>query len=400
MNQGYRIYCRFCQAIFRMAHPFLPYREPRILRGVKEIPSVLREKEIGCVLIVTGPNLHRLGRVDRLKETLRENGIDFAVYDQTESNPTVGNVEDACATYREHGCQGLIGFGGGSPMDCAKAVGAKLVRPNKPIAKMRGVLKIRKRIPFLIAVPTTAGTGSEVSLATVITDPEGQDKFPISDFCLIPDVAVLDEENTRTMTPFRTATTGMDAMTHAVEAYIGRSTTRETRADALEAVRLIFENIETVYRQTDDPEARGRMLEAAYLAGNAFSKSYVGYVHAIAHSLGGKYDLPHGLCCAVLMPYVLEAYGDVIHKKLHRLAVAAGVALESDRHDQAAAKFISAVKGLNGRMELPCGFSEIRAEDIPALAKHAAKEANPIYPVPVLMDGEELEQIYRRLMEK
>ncbi len=398
MRKRERIYCRSVQTAIRMAHPFMPYREPKLLRSVQDVPAALKEEGIERVLIITGPNLHRLGRIDGLKSALREQGIGFEIYDRTSSNPGVRNVEEACALYRSGGCQGLIGFGGGSPIDCAKAVGASIARPRKTIADMKGILKIRKRIPFLIAIPTTAGTGSEVSIATVISDPEGHEKFPISDFCLIPRVAVLDAENTKTMPPFYVAATGMDALTHAVEAYVGNATTSESRQEALRAVSLIFENIEASYRNPADARAGQNMLEAAYLAGDAFSKSYVGYVHAVAHTLGGEYELPHGLCCAVLLPYVLEAYGEAAHKKLHRLGVAAGVALESDRHDKGAEKFISAIKGLNGRMGLPRAFAEIRREDIPAMASRAAKEANPLYPVPVLMDAEELKQIYERVM--
>lgn len=394
MKRIERIYCRSLQGAMRMAHPFMPYREPKILHSVKDVPSVLQEKGISRVLIITGPNLHRLGRVDGLKEALAEKGIGFEVYDRTSSNPSVCNVEDACELYRSGGCEALIGFGGGSPIDCAKAVGARIARPKKAVSDMKGILKIRKRIPFLVAIPTTAGTGSEVSLATVISDPDGHDKFPISDFCLIPRLAVLDAENTKTMPPFFVATTGMDALTHAVEAYVGNASTATTRREALQAVSLIFKNLEAAYKSPEDGVAGQNMLQAAYLAGDAFSKSYIGYVHAIAHSLGGQYELSHGLCCAVLMPHVLKAYGRAAHKKLHRLGVAAGVCTESDSHAYGAERFIDAIRAMNARMGLPDGFAEIRREDIPMMAERAAKEGNPLYPVPVLMDASELEKIY------
>ncbi len=399
MKMGSRIYCRGVQLAFRAVQPFLPYRKPLVLRSVWDVPEALKEQGIQRVLIITGPNLHRRGRIDALKSALASNGIDYGVYDDTCSNPTVQNVEEACLLYERGKYQGLIGMGGGSPIDCAKAVGARLVRPKKPIARMKGVLRIRKRIPFLVAIPTTAGTGSEVSIATVISDPEGHDKFPISDFCLIPRVAVLDAENTRTMPPFFVATTGMDALTHAVEAYVGRATTKESRAEALQAVSLIFGNIEASYECPENSEAGQRMLEAAYLAGDAFSRSYVGYVHALAHALGGAYELPHGLCCAILMPYVLEAYGESAHKKLHRLALAAGISSEQEGEKEGARAFILAVRGMNGRMGIPEGISELKAEDIPMLAARAAKEANPLYPVPLLMDDEDLMKILGSVME-
>lgn len=399
MKRSQRIYCRSIQCVIRMVHLFMPYREPKILRSTGEVPTILREEGIERVMIITDLNLNRMGRVNRLKHLLAENGIGYAVYDRTSSNPLVQNVEDACELYRSGKCQGLIGFGGGASMDCAKMVGARIARPQMEFSDMKGILKIRKKIPILIAIPTTTGMGSEVSDARVISDSVGHDKFLIRDFCLIPKVAVLDAENAKDMPPFCVALTGMDALTHAVEAYLNHST-MESRQEALRAVGLIFENVEAFYRNSEDLSAGQKMLEAAYLAGDAFSKSYVGYVHAIAHSLRDTYGLPHGLCCAVLMPYVLEAYGEATHKKLHRLGVAAGVALESDRHDKGARNFISALKGLNGRLGICRGFSEIRREDIPAMAARAAMEVNPRYPVPVLMDGGELELLYERVMTK
>ena len=192
----------------------------------------------------------------------------------------------------------------------------------------------------------------------------------------------------------------MDALTHAVEAYIGRSTTRQTRQEALEATRLVFANVERAYRNGKDYEARSNMLTAAYRAGIAFSRSYVGYVHAVAHSLGGQYNIPHGLANAVLLPYVLERYGSCIHRKLHDLAVAAGVASPQDEDANAAAKFIRAIRQLNARMGIPATLEGIRPEDIPVMAAHAEKEANPLYPVPRLMTREELTFFYEQVAGK
>ena len=191
----------------------------------------------------------------------------------------------------------------------------------------------------------------------------------------------------------------MDALTHAVEAYIGRSTTKETRSLALEATRLVFENIETAYKEGNNHEAKEHMLHAAYKAGISFSKSYVGYIHAVAHSLGGKYGTPHGLANAVIMPYVLEAYGERAYKKLHRLGIAAGVCTESDSYEAGAKKFIGAIKELNAKMGIPNKLPDIKAEDIPQMAKYAEKEANPLYPVPVLMTRKELEQFYYQIAD-
>jgi len=285
-------------------------------------------------------------------------------------------------------------------MDCAKAAGARIAKPRQSLAKMKGILKVHKRLPLLMAVPTTAGTGSETTLAAVITDAQTRYKYAINDFPLIPRYAVLDPKVTLSLPPFITATTGMDALTHAVEAYIGNSTTYGTRKDALLAVKLIFENIDTAYENGSDIDARRNMLHASFYAGCAFTKSYVGYVHAIAHSLGGEYNVPHGLANAVILPMLLEAYGKKIHKKLARLAVAAGLAQEDTPCDKAAGLFIQAVKDMKKRFGIGDQIPEIQETDIPKLAHYADKEANPLYPVPVLMDASELESFYHRLMEE
>lgn len=191
----------------------------------------------------------------------------------------------------------------------------------------------------------------------------------------------------------------MDALTHAVEAYIGNSTTPDTRKNALLAVKLIFENLDTAYQDGSNLDARRNMLKASFYAGCAFTKSYVGYVHAVAHSLGGEYNVPHGLANAILLPFVLESYGKCIHKKLHALAVEANIAFKEDSHEEAAQKFIDAIKDMKKRFGIGDTIKEIREEDIPKLAHYADKEANPLYPVPVLMDAKELEKFYHLLME-
>ena len=264
---------------------------------------------------------------------------------------------------------------------------------------MKGLLRVWRKLPLLIAIPTTAGTGSEVTVTAVITDSEKKHKYTMNNFTFIPPYAVLDPEVTFTLPPSVTATTGMDALTHAVEAYIGGSTSRETRALALETVKLVFENIETAYRDGTNRSARANMLYAAHKAGIAFSKSYVGYIHAVAHSLGGQYNIPHGLANSVLMPVVLEAYGEAAHKKLHELGIAAGVTGSGDSHREGAEKFIQAIRDLNRRLGIPTSIPGIRREDIPQMARHAAKEANPLYPVPVLMDAGELERFYYKVAD-
>lgn len=400
MNPIKAIYCRSVQAVLRAALPVLPYREPQVFHSCGELSTVFQKENIRRVLIVTDTGIVRSGIAAQLEAVLDEDDISYAVYDQTRPNPTVVNVEQALSLYRRYRCQALIAIGGGSSMDCAKAVGARLARPGTPLGKLKGTLRILRPLPTLIAIPTTAGTGSETTLAAVITDTQAQHKYVMNDFVLIPKYTVLDARLTLSLPPHLTATTGMDALTHAVEAYIGRSTNRQTRQEALEATRLVFANVERAYRNGKDYEARSNMLTAAYRAGIAFSRSYVGYVHAVAHSLGGQYNIPHGLANAVLLPYVLESYGSCIHRKLHDLAVAAGVASPQEEDAGAAVKFIRAIRQLNARMGIPETLEGIRPEDIPVMAAHAEKEANPLYPVPRLMTREELTFFYEQVAGK
>ncbi len=405
MNPFRKVWCRTFQTAFKTAIPFLPYRKPQIVGSVSALPELLHAKGCDHVLIITDAGIMKLGLTKRLEKALKANGIAYKIYDKTVANPTTANVAEALELYLSSGCNAIIGFGGGSSIDCAKAVGARAAKPKQSLAKMKGILKVHKRLPLLIAIPTTAGTGSETTLAAVITDAETRHKYTINDFPLIPRYAVLDPKVTLSLPPFITATTGMDALTHAVEAYIGNSTTYRTRKDALLAVRLIFENIDTVYTDGKDVNARRNMLHASFYAGCAFTKSYVGYVHAVAHSLGGEYNVPHGYANAVLLPFVLEAYRASGHgnssyaKKLHRLAVAAGVAENDTPHDAAAMSFIDAIKNMKTRFGIGDTIEEIKEEDIPKLSHYADKEANPLYPVPVLMDARELEQFYYMLMD-
>ena len=316
------------------------------------------------------------------------------MYDGTVANPTVANVEAALGVYRDHGCQAIVGFGGGSAMDCAKAVGARVAQPKKSVNSMGGLLRVHRRPPCLIAVPTTAGTGSEVTLAAVITDERTHHKYPINDFFLIPAYAVHDWRLTEGLPASVTAQTGMDALTHAIEAYVGRSTTRLTREKALSACRLIHDNLADAYDDPHNARARRNMLRAAYDAGIAFTQSYVGYVHAIAHSLGGLYGIPHGLANAVILPHVLRAYGEAAESKLADVARACGISPEGASDHDAAHALIGWIDAANARMGIPDHLDGIRASDVAAMAAHADAEANPLYPVPVEWDRAQLEAMY------
>ena len=394
-----KVFCRAVQLAFRAALPALPYREPEVLSACGDLGFALEREGIARALVVTSPSIVRGGLAESLEAALGEAGISYSMYADVRPDPTVDQIEEALQLYRRDECDAIVAIGGGSCMDCAKAVGARVAYPNRSLAQMAGVMRVLRPTPVIVAIPTTAGTGSEVTLAAVVTDSGTHHKYAIMSFPLIPRYAVLDASLTYSLPPSLTATTGMDALTHAVEAYIGRSTTEKTRELALDATALIFGNIQRAYECGSDSVARANMLRAAYEAGIAFSMSYVGYVHAIAHSLGGQYGVAHGFANAVVMPYVLEAYGDVAHDKLRRLGVAAGVCEAGDSAAEGAAKFIAAIRELNRSMGIPEKMSGIRREDIPHLARTAEREANPLYPVPKLMDERELAAIYADIVD-
>lgn len=398
MNILKKIYCRIFQKGFHIAIPILPYRDPKILNSIDELPAEFAKNGIKKVFLVTDPIIRKLA--ENLITLLPQAGIECTVYDKTKPNPTVSDIEEALSIYKAEKCEALIAFGGGSSIDCAKAVGVRVACPKKQLAQMKGILKVRHELPLLAAIPTTAGTGSETTVATIITDDKTHYKYPINDFPLIPRIAVLDPKVTFTLPASLTATTGMDALTHAIEAFIGRSTTRKTRDYSIRAVKLILANIENAYKNGYDENARRNMLIAANLAGSAFTRSYVGYIHAVAHSLGGAYNIQHGLANSVLLPVVLKHYGCKIWKKLKILAVASGIAVQTDSEQEASEKFIAEIYRLNESMNIPKTLKGIKPEDIPELARRADKEANPLYPVPVLWNAKELEQFYYDVMEK
>lgn len=391
-------YYRAYQKVMKVMLYFLDWSEPQLLTGpgsIRKLPSVIKEKGIGKVMVVTDKGLMSLNLLDGLFEELDKAGISYVVYDGVHPNPSIENIEEAREMFVSNGCEAMIAFGGGSPMDCAKAACARVVRPNKTIPQMRGVLKVMRKLPPFFAVPTTAGTGSETTVAAVVSNTQTHEKYAINDPCLRPKFAVLDPELTTGLPKKITSTTGLDALTHAVEAYIGKSNTRETEDYAEKATKLIFENLETCYNDGQNIEARGQMLLASFYAGMAFTRAYVGYVHAIAHNLGGMYGIPHGLANSVILPVVLEEYGSTIYPRLAKLAEIVGI--NGQTEEELAKGFIAEIKAMNERMAIPTSFEQIKEEDIPTIVERAMKEAHPLYPTPVIFDADRLAQIVRKL---
>lgn len=409
MNALSKFGCRIFQKTMWCAMWFLPWNQNKgTLSGagsVKELPKFLKDKGFKSILIVTDGGLYKLGMADPILAACEAEGMKGCVYHDVVPNPTIGNIEDGLAMYKENGCDAIVALGGGSAMDCAKGIGARVACPKKSVPQMKGVLKIMitgHKLPPLVAIPTTSGTGSEATLAAVISNPETHEKYPINDPYLIPRYVVMDPELTKSLPPHITSTTGVDALTHAVEAYIGGENTKQTKADAVEAVILINKYLKRAYDNGADLEARNEMQRAAYLAGKAFTRAYVGYVHAVAHTLGGEYGVPHGLANAVILPYVLKAYGKSAHKKLAQLADC--INLGGQTREEKANLFIKWIEDLNAAMNIPTkitardGSALIEEERLPKMIEHALQEANPLYPCPQVWGKEEIEAIYRQIM--
>ena len=380
------LWCRTFQAVLKVGNYFMGYRMPTYLEGpgkIRELGAFLKEKNINDVLVVTGTGMVRRGQVQPLLDGFESAGIRYTLQAFDHPDPSSDDVELGFKTYKENGCKALVALGGGSRIDCAKGIAAKAVHPKKKVSQLQGLLKVHWPIPPFVAIPTTAGAGSETTVAAVITDSATHRKAAINDPFLIPKYAVLDPELTVGLPPYTTATTGMDALAHAVEAYTNHTynTKLENRL-AKEAVKLIHDNILIAFEDGANLEARQNMQRGAFYAGRAFTRGCVGYVHAVGHTLGGLYGVAHGLAMAVLLPHVMREFGASVHKRLAELADVCGIGGENEA--EKANAFIRWIEETNKKMGLPDSFDVIREEDIDQMIAWASKEANPLYPVPVV----------------
>lgn len=380
------LWCRTFQAVLKVGNYFMGYRMPTYLEGpgkIRELGAFLKEKNINDVLVVTGTGMVRRGQVQPLLDGFESAGIRYTLQAFDHPDPSSDDVELGFKTYKENGCKALVALGGGSRIDCAKGIAAKAVHPKKKVSQLQGLLKVHWPIPPFVAIPTTAGAGSETTVAAVITDSATHRKAAINDPFLIPKYAVLDPELTVGLPPYTTATTGMDALAHAVEAYTNHTynTKLENRL-AKEAVKLIHDNILVAFEDGANLEARQNMQRGAFYAGRAFTRGCVGYVHAVGHTLGGLYGVAHGLAMAVLLPHVMREFGASAHKRLAELADVCGIGGKNEA--EKANAFIRWIEETNKKMGLPDSFDVIREEDIDQMIAWASKEANPLYPVPVV----------------
>ena len=372
------MYYRLYQGVFRVAVNFLDWTPPKIISGpgsVKKLPQVIKEKGLNKMMIVTDKGLTGLNLLDGLYEGLKADGIDYIVYDKTQPNPSIDNIEEVRKLYLDNGCQGFIAFGGGSPMDCAKGAAARVVCPNKTVQKMRGQLKVRKKLPPFFAVPTTAGTGSETTLAAVVTDTKTHEKYALNDPVLRPKYAVLDPELTVGLPPHITSTTGMDALTHAIEGYTTKAAWEMTDMFHLKAIEIISRSL----RDAVDNKKEGRegMALGQYIAGMGFSNVGLGIVHSMAHPLGAVYDTPHGVANAIILPTVMEYNAEATGDKYKYIAKAMGVeGTENMTVEEYRKAAIDAVKQLSHDVGIPANLKDIvKREDIPFLAQSAYDDA-------------------------
>ncbi|MCL2022769.1 MAG: iron-containing alcohol dehydrogenase [Oscillospiraceae bacterium] len=404
------IYYRIFQQFFRPISALLQWREPQLLIGedaISKLPEAIKAQGLERVFVVVDKTLEDLGLAKELYKSLENGGIAYEIYNKTQPNPTIDNVELGRQLYIKSKAQWLIAFGGGSQIDCAKGIRLRIAWPGKTIQQLKSSVRNnlhglffphKLKIVPLFAIPTTAGSGSEGTVAAVISDARTHEKYPVNDVRFIPEWAVLEPSITAGLPPAITASTGLDALTHAVEAFIGQANTKATKEHAKKSVKLVFENLYTAYNDGKNLTARENMLLASYYGGLAFTRAFVGYSHAIAHVLGGLYGTPHGLANAVILPHVLEWYGKSVHKSLAILADEAGIDAGLSTNAEKAQAFIQAIKKLCHDMEIPEKLDMVQQEDIPRIVKTALKEANPLYPVPKIMHKRSCEAFLRSII--
>jgi alcohol dehydrogenase class IV len=383
----------------KVAAAVIPMPKPTLFSGADsslEMCDAISQLGVKKLLIVTDEVLVSIGLLDGITDRLTEAGVKFVIYDKILPDPTYTQAEDGLKILRKNNCDAVLAIGGGSPIDASKAIAA-LATNNKPIKKMAGLFKLRRApLPFF-AIPTTAGTGSEVTIVSVLSDPITHQKTPIIDPKLVPMMAALDGKLMRGLPPTVTAATGMDALTHAIESYISVNATADTEAYSIAATKLIMQNLGTAVKDGNNIEARQNMAMASYYAGLAFTKASVGYVHAIAHNFGALYQTPHGLANSIVLPHVLDYSKDQITDRLADLAVASGLKKGSESKQQLANKFIKQIRTMLSDFNIPSQLDALKQEDIPTIAKLALEEAHMNYPVPKYMNQKTCESLILKM---
>lgn len=360
-----------------------------------EVPKYIKENEFKKGLIVTDSVLVQIGLVGKVTELLEKNDIGYVIYDWTKPNPTVKNVNDGLSLLKENECDFVISLGGGSPHDCAKGI-ALLATNGGDIKDYEGVNKSKYPQLPLITINTTAGTASEMTIFSIITDEDRHIKMALVDKHMTPVMAVNDPMLMVAMPKSLTSATGMDALTHSIEAYVSTNATPITDACAEKSIELIAKYLKRAVENGNDIKARDMMAYAEFLAGMAFNNASLGYVHAMAHQLGGFYDLPHGVCNAVLLPHVQEFNAKVSAERLKKVASIMRIDVDEMTNEEGAKACIEAIKDLSKSIGIPSGLKELGAkeEDFDVLAENALKDACGLTN-PVVATHKDIVQIFK-----
>ena len=391
MKLIYRIF----QKIMFIFVLFFKFREPIKLKNKEELLEVIIKKNKQRILLLSGNHMKDTAYYKNLKEYL-EQKLTVFVNTTVPSDPDITTINKIVKEAKENKIDLIIGIGGGSTMDATKIVSASLTN-KKPISKMKGMLKIKKKPLDFILIPTTAGTGSECTVAAVISDKENNLKYAVNDPKLIPEYALLDPLTLESVSPFFTSTTGLDALTHAVEAYIGKSNTKKTKKEAKEAIQLIFDNLYEA-STTNDLIYKEQMMLASYKAGLAITKAYVGYVHAISHSIAAYHHYSHGYLNAILLPRVLKEYGKSIYRKIGKLTKELGYIEMDASNEEATNHFINMIEQLNSDLNIKSNLDiKFTNDNIDEMIKHCKNEVKFFYPVPCYLSDKTLKKLYNTI---
>ncbi|HEX4916405.1 MAG TPA: iron-containing alcohol dehydrogenase [Limnobacter sp.] len=394
------LFLRIYMMIFKAVTAIMPFKWPKVFEGNQsslELVRYMAQQGHGSILIVTDAVLMKLGVLNNILAELDKLKLQYAVYDGVEPNPTVQQIEAGYQILKLNNAQAILAVGGGSPIDAAKMMGAR-AKNEKPIVKMTGLFRVWRGMLPLYAVPTTAGTGSECTIAAVVTDTANKRKLAAMDLKLMPTAAALDPALMVGLPAHITAATGMDALTHAVEAFVSRNAMKKTDEKAIEATKLIMQHLETAVADGSNLEARQKMARASHLAGIAFTQAGVGYVHAIAHKFGALYHTPHGLANAIVMPHVLDYSLPNCADRLATLARHCGIGQAGADDVHVAQAFVQRIRDMNAKFGIPSQLKDLKAADIPDIAKSAIGEARFTYAVPRYMNRPVAEQVIRHML--
>ena len=364
--------------------------------AIAEIANEAKAHGFKKAFVCSDPDLIKFNVTSKVTDILTANGLDYELYSDIKPNPTIENVKHGVEAFKASGADYLIAIGGGSSMDTSKAIGIIIANPEfEDVRSLEGTAPTKNPCVPIIAVPTTAGTAAEVTINYVITDVERKRKFVCVDPHDMPIIAVVDPDMMSSMPKGLTASTGMDALTHAMEAFLNLFASRSVQNASIEAVCENFHALPEAWRDGSRLAARQEMLHASYLAGFAFTNNFVGYVHAIAHAVGALYHIPHGRANAVLLPAVLREYGSCIAPKLAVLADA--LSLGGDTVSEKAERMIAAIEAMRDSFDIPSTLPHLSPNDYTEIARRALKEANPTYPVPQIWDSEKIFSVLRRV---